>query len=280
MSKKYKLIEIDWPEFGECPPPPPPTTEELQTRIDAARARMEKQGLTHLVVYADREHFANLAYLTGFDPRFEEAVLIIGQKDTPLLLVGNECEGYLTVSSLYNTKKLRHERFQSFSLLSQPREDSRPIKEIFADEGIKKNSSVGCVGWKYFSEKEDPAGPQAIEIPAYLVDNLRALTGRNKVINATNIFMDPDDGLRTFCSPSEVAYFEYSGILAAEGMKKMLFGLKEGMIDYDLMKLAEYNGEPLGCHLTLATGDNQERGLSSPIGAKVRRGDPLSTNVC
>ena len=39
---------------------------------------MEERKLTHLVVYGDREHFANLAYLTGFDPRFEEAVLIVG----------------------------------------------------------------------------------------------------------------------------------------------------------------------------------------------------------
>ena len=27
------------------------------------------------MVYGDREHFANLAFLTGFDPRFEEAIL-------------------------------------------------------------------------------------------------------------------------------------------------------------------------------------------------------------
>jgi hypothetical protein len=31
------------------------------------------------MVYADREHFANMAYLTGFDPRFEEALLILTQ---------------------------------------------------------------------------------------------------------------------------------------------------------------------------------------------------------
>jgi len=29
---------------------------------------MANRSLTHLVVYGDREHFANLAYLTGFDP--------------------------------------------------------------------------------------------------------------------------------------------------------------------------------------------------------------------
>ena len=53
---------------------------------------MEERRYDHLVVWADREHSANLAYLTGFDPRFEEAVLIVvGGAATPALLVGNEC---------------------------------------------------------------------------------------------------------------------------------------------------------------------------------------------
>ena len=39
---------------------------------------METRGYDHIVVWGDREHSANIAYLTGFDPRFEEAVLIVG----------------------------------------------------------------------------------------------------------------------------------------------------------------------------------------------------------
>ncbi len=45
---------------------------------------MEELKITHTMVYADREHFANLAYLTGFDPRFEESLLIVGTATTPL----------------------------------------------------------------------------------------------------------------------------------------------------------------------------------------------------
>jgi len=241
---------------------------------------MDRLDLTHLVVYGDREHFANLAYLTGFDPRYEEAVLIVARQGDPLLIVGNECAGYLTVSPLYVAGKLRSERFQPFSLLNQPRDDSRLIKEIFADEGIGTGSSVGCVGWKYFSDSEHPDGAHAIDLPAYLVDTLRELAGRENVVNGTSMLMNPDDGLRTFCSPAEIAYFEYTNILASEGMKRMLFGIREGMADHELAKLAQFNGEPLGCHMTLVTGDNRDRGLSGPIGAAVRRGDPLATNIC
>jgi len=277
-SRTHKLVEIEWPEFGECAPPPRPSVEEFDTRIDAARSAMERLNLAHLVVYGDREHFANLAYLTGFDPRFEEAMLIIGKHGAPLLVVGNECEGYLPVSPLYAAGRLRHERFQPFSLLNQPRDDSRFIKEIFSDEGLGKGSAVGCVGWKYFADSEHPDGVHAIDLPAYLVDTLRELAEWENVTNATAILMHPDDGLRTFCSPSEIAYFEYTNILASEGMKRMVFGVREGMADYELAKLVEYNGEPLGCHMTLATADRP--GLSSPVGTMIRRGDALSTSIC
>ncbi len=279
-AKKHRLIEIEWPNFGECGPPARPTVEEFEGRIQAARDAMERLGLTHLIVYGDREHFANMAFLTGFDPRFEEAVLVISQREKPLLLVGNECEGYLTVSPLFVAGKLRYERYQPFSLLNQPRENSRLVREIFADEGIQKDSIVGCVGWKYFDDSEHPDGAHAIDLPAYLVDTLRELTAWENVLNATAVLMHPDDGLRTFCSPAEIAYFEYSNVRASEGMKRLLFGIRDGMIDFELAQLAQFSGEPLGCHMTLITGDNRDCGLIGPVGATVRRGDPLGTNIC
>lgn len=239
---------------------------------------MDRLGLMHLVVYGDREHFANLAWLTGFDPRFEEAVLVVGGQSDPLLVVGNECEGYLPVSPPFAAGKLRSERFQPFSLLNQPRNSSRLIRDIFADEGIESGAKVGCVGWKYFADSEHPDGKHAIDLPAYLVDTLRDLVGRDNVTNATAILMHPDTGLRTFCSPAEIAYFEYTNILASEGMKHMLFGLHEGMTDCELAQLADYNGVPQGCHMTLATGDLP--GLSGPVGVTIRKGTSLATNLC
>ncbi len=239
---------------------------------------MDELGLTHLVVYGDREHFANLAWLTGFDPRFEEAVLIIARQGNPLLVVGNECEGYLPISPLFGAGRLRSERFQSFSLLNQPRGDSRLIREIFAGEGIGRGAMAGCVGWKYFADSEHPDGAHAIDLPAYIVDALRDLAGRENVTNATAILMHPDSGLRTFCSPAEIAYFEYANVLASQGMSRMVFGVRVGMTDHELAKLAGYNGVPLGCHMTLATGDLP--GLSGPVGRTLQRGIPLSTNLC
>lgn len=278
MSRRHQLIETEWPTSGEGGPPPRPGVGEFESRIDATRAVMDRLGLTHLVVYGDREHFANLAWLTGFDPRFEESLLILGRRGDPLLVVGNECEGYLPVSPLFAAGKLRSERFQSFSLLNQPRDDSRLIRDISADEGIGAGAVVGCVGWKYFADSEHPDGAHAVDLPAYLADTLRGLAGWENVTNATAILMNPDTGLRTFCSPAEVAYFEYANVLASAGMYRMIFGMRAGMIDHDLANLAGYNGVPLGCHMTLATGDLP--GLSGPVGRTIQRGTPLSTNLC
>jgi hypothetical protein len=278
-KKTHQLIEVDWPQFGWADRPPVVASCELEGRIAALRARMALEGLSHVVVYADREHFANIAYLTNFDPRFEEAILIVAADGKPLLVVGNECEGYLGVSPLYATGKLRSERFQPFSLLNQPRDASRKMRDIFAGEQIGKASRVGCIGWKYFADSEHPDGAHAIDLPCYLVDTLRDLSGREAVVNATALMMHPGYGLRAQCSPSEIAYFEYTNVLAAEGMKHMLFGLCPGMIDTELGALCGYNGEPLSCHMTMVTEANRGLGLSGPVGARIELGSPLATNI-
>ena len=278
-SARHKLIDIAWPEFGQAEPPRSASLDEFEARLQNIRRGMERLRLSHLLVYADREHFANLAYATNFDPRYEEALLILNLKSAPLLLVGNECVSRLPVSPLFVGGRLRHERFQSFSLLDQPREDSRLLKDILAEEGIGPGSRVGCAGWKYFTEQEQPDSRHAIEIPSFIVDALRDLSGRENVINATGIFMHPGSGLRAACSPSEIAAFEYANVLASEGMRSALFSLREGMTDFDLAKKFGYNGTPLNCFLGVNTGKSGRIGLSSPTGRTLRRGDPLSANI-
>lgn len=277
--RKHRLIEIEWPEFGVAPYPAAPSVSELESRIDKLRVRMEERGLTHAVVYGDREHFANLAYLTGFDPRFEESLLIVGRKKTPLILVGNECEAYLGISSLHEAGRLRHERFQSFSLLGQPRDKSRALRDILAGEGIGTGARVGAVGYKYFSSAEQPDAEHALDIPSYIADTLRNLAGPENVVNGTDLLMHPDHGLRARCSPYEIACFEYANGQAAEAVKRMIFALREGVTDHAVVEAGRLNGDPLSCHVTFGTGDHAKYGLCGPSGEPIRRGQPLAFNV-
>ncbi len=119
-QRRHRLIDINWPEFGTGVRPDMPAYEEFADRIEKTRARMDREGLTHLVVYSDREHFANLAWLTGFDPRFEESLLILGQKGKPLILTGNEWFSMLKIgtsggefSSMIN-KRLPFQKFEIY----------------------------------------------------------------------------------------------------------------------------------------------------------------------
>jgi Xaa-Pro aminopeptidase len=268
----HRLIETAWPEFPAATEPPAASAEEFQSRIDRLRARMEELRLSHLVVYGDREHFANLAYLTNFDPRFEEALLVIGAKSKPLLLVGNECEGYLPISPLFKSGALRTERFQPFSLLDQPRSHSRSLDDIFRDEKIAPGGRVGCVGWKYYGD------PHQMDMPSYTVDQLRAIVGFDNVTDAARLLVHPGEGLRSNCSPSEIALFEYSNVKASEAMKRIHFALRCGMTDRELVEEARYDGTPLACHLTLKTGPGRIS-LASPNGSRIEKGHTWSANI-
>lgn len=278
-SRRHRLIEINWPEFGVAACPPNPSASELESRIGNLRGRMEELKITHVIVYGDREHFANLAYLTGFDPRFEESLLIVGSRTTPLILVGNECEAYLGISSLHNAGQLRHERFQSFSLLGQPRERSRALRDILAEECIGPTARVGAVGYKYFSNAEHPDAARALDIPSYIADTLRGLAGPDKVVNATDLLMHPGHGLRAKCTAFEIAYFEYANGQAAEAAKRMIFAVREGLTDHAVVEAGRLNGDPLSCHLTFSTGPKINYGLCGPSGELIRRGQPLAFNI-
>lgn len=276
--RNFRLIDIDWPEFGTVDVPPQIALEEYHGRLAAARRMMEKRGLTHLVVYGDREHFANIQYLTGFDPRFEEALFVLRPKGTPLLIVGNECEGYLPVSPLFAADELRSERYPSFSLLDQPRSGARRLRDILADEEIGEDSKVGTAGWKYYTLAEMPDPDHAIELPAMIVDLLRELADDELVVNATDILMHPDYGLRAKCSAVEIAYLEYAGVRSSEAFKRMVMNMRPGMRDFDVVANAGYNGEPLNCHVTFTTGANLDKSLSGPVGALLKKGDPFASN--
>src|SRR6476619_3279220 len=90
MPKHARLAAVDLPDFGVPDHEPQLTPEIYAARVARLRERLDQHGVDRLVVYADREHSATISYLTGFDPRFEEALLIVGRDSEPAILVGNE----------------------------------------------------------------------------------------------------------------------------------------------------------------------------------------------
>lgn len=262
-----RLAEIALPDFGMPDGIPSIPEETYGARLERLRARMDERGLDRLVVYADREHSANLAYLTGFDPRFEEAVLVVGPNEVPAILVGNECYGLAGAAPL----PMRRHLFQDLSLLSQPRDGSRRLFEILGDEGIARGRRVGVIGWKSY---DDPA---RIEVPAFLVDELRRLTGRGGVVeNAADLLMHPGDGLRVINEVEQLAAFEYAACQTSNGVRQLMFGLRAGMTEREAVRLLDWNGSPLSCHLMLSSGPRATFGLLSPGDRRIEPGDPFT----
>ncbi len=266
-STKARLDTVDLPDFGM-----PSTTPELPDhiypdRLERLRERAASRGYDHVVVYADREHSANLSYLTGFDPRFEEAMLIVGQNGKPAILVGNECVGMARSAPLPMEVRL----FQDFSLPSQPRDRSLSLADLLADEGLRPGVAVGTVGWKTFSD------PGRIEIPSFLTDELRQAVGeQGRVENATDLLIDAADGLRVINEVEQLAYFEYAACQTSQGVRRLLFGLEPGMTERQAVRLLDWNGTPLSCHLMLTSGERASLGLLSPGDRTIERGDPLT----
>jgi len=263
-----RLETIDLPDFGAPSSMPVLSAELYGTRRERLRERMVEHGYDRLVLYADREHSANLAWLSGFDPRFEEAVLILGESAEPLLLAGNECMGMAAAAPL----PMRVELWQDLSLPSQPRDRSRRLGEILTAEGIVDGSRVGVVGWKPYADRA------WLDVPSFLADAVREATGPGGLVaNAVDLLIDPTDGLRSTNEVEQLMAFEYAACQTSEGVKRLLFGLRPGMTEQEAVGLLGWSGAPLSCHLMLSSGPRASLGLLSPTDRVIERGDRFTT---
>jgi hypothetical protein len=277
-AMRARLDSLDLPEFGLPVTEPTIPAALHRRRLDVFGDRARARGLTHVVVYADREHFANLAYLTGYDPRFEEALLIVrldGGSGRPKLLVGNEGLGYARISPVYDDLEIV--TFQSFSLLGQPRGESAPLADILSSAGITRGSRVGTAGWKYFSPGEGDRDGLRLEIPSYLADALREACGSGAAVrNANSLLMDAETGLRAVNEADQIARFDFVGTHASQAVRNVLFGVQPGMTELDAATLMRLNGLPLSCHVMLSAGERAWMGMGSPTMRPLCEGDAFT----
>lgn len=281
MYKEVELTELALPEFGLPTIQPVITAELYRERLNHLVERARAEGYDVFVVYGDKEHFPNLTYLTGYDPRFEESLLVIDiaryGEQKPLLLVGNEGIGYANISPIKDD--LEFVLYQSMSLLSQPRGDSRSLADIMRSGGVKSGASVGVAGWKYFNEVETSSPSEWIEIPSYVVDTLRELAGsEGRVVNAGHIFMDATTGLRAINEVEQLAAFEFAETFASQSVRNVLFGVRPGMTELEAGELLRLNGLALAAHVFLASGERAFLGMASPSLNRIKEGDPFT--VC
>ena len=263
-TPRARLAHLELPDFGRSEEAPRLPEAIYPARLERLRERMAARSYDRLVVYADREHSANLAWLTGFDPRFEEALLIVGPAGRPVLLAGNECLGLARVAPLPVDAVL----FQDLSLPSQPRDRSPTLEAILGDAGFRDGSRVGVIAWKA------PADRSRMEAPAYLVDTLRAVVGRGGLVeSATDLLIDAGEGLRAINEAAQIAAFEHAAGETSNGVRNLLWNLRPGLREREAVRLLEWSGAPLSCHLMLTAGPRARYGLLSPGDRAIERGD-------
>jgi hypothetical protein len=262
---QIELTELDLPHFGLPTQQPTIPAETYRQRIANLCKKAQAAGYGRFLVYGDREHFGNLTFLTGFDPRFEEAMLILDPSGEamPQLLVGNEGFGYANISPIAD--QLDVILYQPFSLLGQDRSKSAPLATILEEAGIEKETAVGVAGWKHYSSTETNTPQTWLEIPSYIVDTLREMVGDPALVqNANGLLMDATDGLRANNDVDQFAIFEFAATHSSQALRNVYFGVKPGMTELEAVSLMGLNGLPNNCHTMLSTGERAFLGMGSP----------------
>jgi hypothetical protein len=255
----FSLAAIAIPEFGMTEAEPAIPGHIYAQRAEAAYAAAQCDWL---IVYGDLEHFANMTFLCGHDPRFEEALLCLGPAGKRILVVGNEGGDQARLSPLPG---LQIALAQSFSLPGMDRTRAPKLTDTLRAIGINKGQRIGLVGWKPIARDETEDGMVAFAIPHSIVMALAKVAGGVEAItDQTGILMDPVKGLRARNDVYQIAAFEWGAARASAAVRRIVHGAKPGMREATAMGLMQHEGEPMTCRPMFSASKGLFVGLKSP----------------
>ena len=233
--------------------------------------RMRQQGVETLIAYADKEHGGNFEYLTGFIPRFEEALLVLHQDGEAVLVLGNE-----------NLKLAPHARLKNrvvpapwFSLPNQPMDSTQSLPEVLQSAGITGAKRLGLAGWKLFTGVKDKTR-QMFDIPSFIVDAIREAAPEAFLQNATGIFISPAEGARAINNANELAHYEYGANLASTAILTALNVVEPGKTEKQIASLLAADGQPNNVVTIAATGERFDFANLYPGDKVLQVGDKFS----
>lgn len=251
--------------------PVPLSDDTMRERKKRLLARMRDEGYDVLVIYADKEHGGNFEYLTGFVPRFEEALLVLHVNGQASLILGNE-----------NLKMAKHCRIPAaalhsplFSLPNQPMHNDRPLAALLEETGLASAANVGLVGWKMFTSGAIDRRA-CFDLPWFIVDAVkRAVSPDAGLENAAHLFIG-DGGVRTVNGANEIAHYEYGANLASGCMLAALDAVAPGVRETELGALLSAEGQYHSVVSIAAAGERFQKANFYPTWNRLERGQPLS----
>jgi Xaa-Pro aminopeptidase len=270
------LRPFNLPDFGEPGTQPKLPSATYEARCDEAYRRA---ACDWLVVYADREHFANIAFLSGFDPRFEEALLLLGPSDRRVIITGNECQSYAALAGLTETQVLLA---QSMSLMGQDRTRRPKLVDVLKEAGVAPGDTIGLAGWKYLETEEWNDETPSFFVPVFVVEALRSVVGgAGNIRDVTACLMHPETGLRSVIDADQIAVFEWAASRAASAVWRIVAGIRENDSEFEAAARMGYEGDPQNVHTMFASScsDGPVVGLRSPTGRRLKHGDGVTSAV-
>lgn len=273
---KVALRQSALPDFGVPEELPSIPAATYAARCDRAYALA---GFDWLVVYADREHFANIAFLSGFEPRFEEALLLLGPRGQRIIVAGNENAGSAALAPLPGVEVVLA---QSLSLMGQDRSVAPKIETALRDAGLARGQAFAVVGWKYFEPNEWNGGRLPMVAPQWLIVVLARIAGDEPALaDATPVLMHPVSGLRSVVDADQIAVSEWASSRASAAVWRIVRGTRPGDSEMRAAARMGYAGEPLSCHVMLTSSDASAPlvGLRSPSARRLAHGDGITTAI-
>lgn len=250
------------------------TQETMAQRRERVYNAMEQRQLDILLIYGDREHGGNFAYLTGFEPRFEEAVLVLQRDRQACLLLGNE-----------NLKMAAHSMIDArcvhvpyFSLPNQPMENVTDLEGLFREAGICDGRKIGIAGWKLFSSPYEDNG-HLFDVPYFIVETVKNMNPHGSTVNAAELFINPRDGVRTRCSANELAHYEFGAGLASSKVLEALNAVCPGQTEMQIASILNTCGQPVSVTTICATGERFTGAVVFPRNKEIKTGDTFALTL-
>ena len=261
--RRAVLTDIQLPDYGDPVSEPGLGRPIYAARLARLRERMRLHGLGALVIYGDREHVANIAWATGHDPRFEEALLLVLPDRTPVLFAGNEgyplCRGRpgpvraQAVAGAEPDGPAARQAPPARRSAARGRPRARHAHRPCRLEGLRDG------GWHVRSR----TGSRR---PHYLVETLRQF---GEVSNAALLFMNPQDGLRVINEADQIACFEYASTKTSSALRRLILGVKPGMTEFDACRTMGLDGSMQSVHINMSSGPRARYRPVQPVSSRI-----------
>lgn len=155
----------------------------------------------------------------------------------------------------------------------------QPLQNLLAMAGVTASQKTGVAGWKLF--RIDPqSDPYSFDVPAFILDAVRnAAGGKENVVNATGLFIAPENGARCINNANEVAFYEYGANLASSSLMAALDAIAPGKSEKEVGQLLAGDGQQGNVIMIAATGDRFAHASLYPSDKVIRHGDKFSLTV-